>query len=303
MGKRLVDDLFSPVPCIDPRSQKGIDDAVIKYAGQQREFVWLAIKPRTRDAVNERWQTAKPFSEPNFIREFQAKGNFYSRLWEINSRHLLVEHLTRKPGSGEPDLISDSFVAECVVPAPSDVPDLKLDGQLYTFPSLEIARRVTAALTAKLGQLNDRLAKDQQRIDYSSTPYIIALCLPDRNYMGAKGMSGLNIVEEVLIGAGPTQITIDTKNNTAKASVSSRSSIQSRNDSSINIGLFQRDEYKPVSAVLWTTEYLPELHDVYIMLNPNATVPLDPSVFPEIDNIITYTRTDVGYTRDQPLAE
>lgn len=296
-----MDDLFSPIPCIDPKSQKGIDDAVVAYPAQQREFVWFAIKPRTRDAVNERWQTAKPFSEANFVAEFQAKGNFYNRLWEVNSRHLLAPHLSRKPSDGEPDLISDNFVAECVVPAPTDVPDLRLDGQLYDFPSVEIARRVTAALTTKLGQLNQRLRKSQQRIDYSQTPYIIAINLPDRNYMGAMGMTGMDIIEEVLIGAGPLQMTIDSANNTATMSVSSRSSIQSRNGSEINTGLFQRDEYKPVSAVLWSNEYLPELSDLKLMLNPNAIVPLDPLVFPEIDNLITYSRTATGFTRDQQL--
>jgi len=296
-----MDDLFSPVSCIDPKSQKGIDDAVIANPTQQREFVWFAIKPRTRNAVNERWHTAKTFSETNFIREFQAKGNFYQRLWEINARYLLASHLSRKPGNGEPDLISDAFVAECVVPTPAGVPDLRLDGQLYDFPSTEIARRVTAALTAKLGQLNERFGKNEQSIDYSETPYIIALNLPDRHYMGAMGMSGMDIVEEVLIGAGPLQMTIDSASNVATMSVSSRSSIQSLNGSEINTGLFQRDEYKLVSAVLWSNEYLPGLSDLKLMLNPNATVPLDPSVFPEIANTITYTRTDTGYTRDQSL--
>ncbi|CAN5619617.1 hypothetical protein BH23PAT2_BH23PAT2_10560 [soil metagenome] len=296
-----MDDLFSPVPCIDPKSQKSIDDSVVAYPAQQREFVWFAIKPKIRDAVNGRWQTAKQFSEANFIAEFQTMGNFYNRLWEVNSRYLLAPHLSRKPGKGEPDLISDSFVVECVVPAPTDVPDLRLDGQLYNFPSLEIARRVTAALTAKLSQLNNRLTSSQQHIDYGQTPYIVAINLPDRNYMGAMGMTGMDIIEEVLIGAGPLQMTIDSANNTASMGVSSRSSIQSRNGSEISVGLFQRDDYKPLSAVLWTSEYLPEMSDLKLMLNPNATVPLDPSTFPEIANLITYTRTATGFTRDQSL--
>ncbi len=297
-----MEDLFSPVPCIDPKSQKEIDDAVIAYAAQQREFVWMAIRPWTRNEVNRRWPIAQPYSETNFIHEFQASGNFYNRLWELNSRFLLASHLTRKPGSGEPDLVGNSFVAECVVPAPTDVPDLRLDGRMYSFPSEEIARRVTAALAAKLHQLNGRIARGRGRIDYSAIPYIIALNLPDRNYMGAMGMSGMDIVEEVLIGAGPVQITIDAATNTARTRVSSRATIQSRNGSDIEVGLFQRDEYRSVSAVLWSNEYLPELADVKVLINPNANVPLDPALLPEVSNIITYSRTGTGYTRDQRLA-
>lgn len=294
-------DLFSPVPCIDPKTQKDIDDAVVRYAAQQREFVWFAIKPRTRNEVNQRWQIVEPFSEANFIQEFQAKGNFYNRLWELNARYLLVRHLARKPRDGEPDLISNDFVAECVVPAPTDVPDLRLDGKLYDFPSLEITRRITAALDAKLRQLKLRLDRSKQQIDYGRIPYVIAINLPDRHYRGAKGMSGMDMVEEVLIGAGPIQITFDRLKNTATASISTRTTIQSRNDSEINVGLFQHDEYKYVSAVLWSNEYMPELSDLKIMLNPNANVPIDQSIFPEIDNIITYTRTDTSYVRDQQL--
>lgn len=297
----MIQDLFEPVECIDPKSQKEIDDAVKNNPTYQRDFVWMAIRPDIRAEINKRWQAVRVFSESNFVNEFRVKDKFYSKLWELNLRFLLKQQLSRKPGSGEPDVISESYVAECVVPAPTDVPELRLDGRMYDYPDEEIARRITTAINSKHEQLQTRMRSSQTRIDYSSTPYVIALCLPESNYMRAMGKSGMSIVEEMIMGIGPIQITINSATNTATSSISSRSTITTRNGSQIEIGYFQKDEYKDVSAVLWTTEYLPEPRDLKILLNPNANVPLDGNSLLDIVQAITYTKNSDSYTRNQPL--
>ncbi len=298
----MTDDLFEPVTCIDPKTQKEIDDAVKNNPDFQRDFVWMAIRPNIRAEINKRWQAVRDFSESNFVTEFREKEKFYSRLWELNLRYLLQEHLSRVPASAEPDIIADTYVIECVVPAPTDVPELKLDGQLYNFPDEEIARRITTAVGSKHSQLINRVSNSSQRIDYTNTPYVVAICLPESNYMGALGKSGMNIVEEMVMGIGPIQITIDSVNNTATSSISSRSSITTRNGNQIEIGFFQKEEYKNVSAILWTTEYLPEQRDLRILLNPNADISLaDNSLLEIVINFVTYTKTETDYTRNQPI--
>ncbi|MCE7936868.1 hypothetical protein DYH10_03745 [Candidatus Saccharibacteria bacterium CPR2] len=297
----MTQDLFEPVECIDPKSQKDIDDAVKNNPDYQRDFVWMAIRPDIRAEINKRWQAVGGFSEPNFINEFREKAKFYSRLWELNLRFLLLEQLVRKPGAGEPDILADSYVAECVVPAPTDVPELRLDGRLYDYPDEEIARRITTAINSKNEQLKTRLRSNQSRIDYTATPYVIALCLPESNYMSAMGKSGMSIVEEMVMGIGPIQVTINSATNTATSSVSSRSTITTRNGSQIEIGYFQKEEYKDLSAVLWTTEYLPESRDLHVLLNPNANVSLEGSSLLDIVQAITYTKNSDHYSRNQPL--
>lgn len=297
----MTDDLFEPIAVIPDITQQLIDDAVKNNPAYDREFVWTAIRQEFRDQVNERWLQVRQFCEPNFVSEFRSKEKFNSRLWELNLRYLLQSNLSRIPGSGEPDVVSDDFVIECVVPDPTGVPDMVFDGKLYDYPTDEIGRRVTAALVAKLAQFSTRATKQNARIDYKATPYIIAVGLPQREFRDAKHMSGMDIVETVLVGAGPLQVTIDWANNTGKVSVSSRSTMQTVNGTDYGIAYFQRDEWKDVSAVLWSAEWLPEIDDIKILLNPNAKVPLDPALLGASPQIITYTKNDVGYTRDQKL--
>jgi len=295
--------LFEPIPVIPNINQQLIDAAVRDNPGFDREFVWIAIRHEFRDQVNARWVAVRQFCEPNFVSEFQSKEKFNSRLWELNLRYLFRSKLTRVPGDGEPDVIGEDFVIEGVVPDPTGVPDMVFDGKLYNYPTDEIGRRVTAALVAKLAQFNNRASRQNSRIDYATTPYIIAVGLPQREFRDAKHMSGMDIVETVLVGAGPLQVTIDWAKNTGKVSVSSRSKMQTVNGTGYGIAYFQRDEWKGVSAVMWSAEWLPEIGDIKILLNPNTTNPLDPTVLGVTPQVITYTKTDIGYTRNQPLQE
>lgn len=297
----MTDDLFEPIAVIPNITQQLIDDAVRDNPNFDRGFVWAAIRHEFRDQVNERWLKVKQYCEANFVSEFRSKDKFNSRLWELNLRYLFEPKLTRVPGNGEPDVISDDFVIEAVVPDPTGVPDMVFDGRLYNYPTEEIGRRVTASLVAKLGQYNRRLSGPTSRIDYANVPYIIGVGLPQREFRDAKHMSGMDIVETVLVGAGPLQVTIDWANNTGAVSVSSRGSMQTINGADYGIAYFQREEWRGVSAVLWSAEWLPEIGDIKILLNPNTTVPLDPTALGTSPQVITYTKTTTGYTRVQKL--
>jgi len=298
----MTDDLFEPVAAIpNINSQKQIDDAVKNNPGYHPGFVWIAIRQDLRDKVNARWIAARHLCEPNFVTEFRGKDTYYARLWELNLRYLFASTLTRPPADGEPDLVADNYVVEGGVPAPLDVPDMKFDGQLYTYPTDEIARRATKVLTDKLEQLNRRLANYGSRIDYSTTPYIIAVGLPQREFRDAVHMNGMDIVEAVLIGAGPLQLTISPDGTKGNMSVSSKGTMTTRNGTEFDIAYFQRDEWEGVSAVMWSAEWFPEINDIKILLNPNATVRLGPPALGATPQVITYTKTDVGYTRDQKL--
>lgn len=299
----MINDLFEPIAIIPNLNQQLMDDAVKNNPGYDRGFVWTAIRQKDRDRVNERWAQVKQFCEPNFVTEFRDKEKHHSKLWELNLRYLFAPKLTRKSGNGEPDLIADSFVVECVVPDPTGVPDLVFGFSEYQYPTDEIGRRVTAGLTTKLAQFKTRAAKTNTRVDYSATPYIIAVGLPQREFRDAKSMSGMDIVEAVLVGAGALQVTIDWANNSGKVSVSSRGTMQTRNGTEYGIAYFQQDEWKGVSAVLWSAEWLPEIEDIKILLNPNAAISLDPVALGAKPQIISYTKTDVGYTRDQKFGQ
>jgi hypothetical protein len=298
----MEDDLFAPIAVIPNINQQLMDDAVTNNPSFDRGFVWMAISQKYRDQVNQRWSVARQYCEPNFVSEFRDKDKFNGRYWELNLRYLYARQLIRIPGSGEPDLIANNYVAECVVPAASDVPDLVFDGLLYQYPTDEIARRVTSALVIKLAQLNTRRARAPGRIDYTSTPYIIALGLPQREFRSAMHMNGMDIIEAVLMGAGPLQLTIGAGGGTGTVGVSSQGTMMTRNGTEFDIAYFQRDEWKDVSAVMWSSEWLPEHGDMKLLLNPNANIPLNPAHISPTPKIITYTRTATGYTRDQPVS-
>jgi hypothetical protein len=296
-----VSDLFEPIDYPEPNSQAEIDNAVKKYPLLQRDFVWIGIIPEYRKEINKRWGVVKGFCEKNFVQEFRSTGKFYSNLWELNLRYLLLNKLTRRAVAGEPDLITNKYVVECVVPLPIDVPELKLDGKLYDFPTNEIYRRISTSLNSKQEQLMKRRQRKQRGIDYDTTPYIIALCLPESNYMGAGGKSGLNMVEEVLMGAKEVQVKVNLDTKRAITSIAPLGTITSSQDKEIEVAYFQRDRWKPVAAVIWCTEYLPKASDLRIVFNPNAAVPLSPKDIPEIQNIATYKKTKIGYDRDQKI--
>jgi hypothetical protein len=114
-------------------------------------------------------------------------------------------------------------------------------------------------------------------------------------------MNGMDIVEAVLIGAGPLQLTISPDDTKGNMSVSSKGTMTTRNGTEFDIAYFQRDEWKGVSAVIWSAEWLPEVSDIKILLNPNATIQFHPAALGARPQVITYTKTDVGYTRDQKL--
>lgn len=297
----MIDDLFEPIAAIPGLNQALMDQAVKDNPEYDRGFVWTAIRQDYRDKVNERWLQVRQFCESNFVSEFRDKEKFNSRLWELNLRYLFESQLIIAPGDGEPDLITYNYVVECVVPDPTGVPDMVFDGKEYDYPTDEIGRRVTAALVAKLAQFTDRTSKTSSRLDYTKTPYLVAVGLPQREFRDAKSMSGMDIVETMLVGAGPLQVTIDWTNNSGKVSVSSRSAMQTRNGTDYDIAYFQRDEWKNISAVMWSAEWLPEIGDIKVLVNPNATIPLSPEAMRVAANTITYTKTDTGYTRDQKL--
>jgi hypothetical protein len=297
----MQDDLFEPIAVMPTISQKLIDDAVKKYSNYNRGFVWIAINQKYRDKINERWIKIKQFCETNFVTEFQDEKKFYSKLWELNLRYLFESQLTRKPGKGEPDLILNSLVIECGVPDPNGVPDIVLDGKLYSYPTDEIGRRVTKILTDKFSQFKNRRAENTSLINYGSMPYIIAVGLPQREFRDAKSMSGLDIVETMLIGAGPLQVTIDWADNSGEVSVSSRGTIQTRNGTDYNIAYFQKDEWMEISAVLWSSELIPEINDIKILLNPKAKTPLLLADLSSKIQIFSYTKANNNYVRDQKI--
>lgn len=298
----MVDDLFIPINFPEPKTQADIDNAITKYPNFQRDYVWMGIRSKFRDEINKRWIATRQFCESNFVTELQSIEKFYSKLWELNLRYILLDKLVRSSGNGEPDLIGSKFVIECVVPAPVDVPELRLDGKMYNFPTDEINRRITTALNSKHQQLVRRLGKKQSRIDYSKIPYVIAINLPESNYMGAGGKTGMNMIEEILMGAKELQVKVNLNTKRAITSIAPLASIQSKQGSPIEVGYFQRDSWKPVSAVIWSTHYLPDKDEVNIVLNPNASIPLNPKDISEIHRVITYTKTPTGYDRDQKLS-
>jgi len=298
----MDDDLFEPVPIVKINEQKDIDDAVAKYGQYDRAFVWHAIREDFRKEVNDRWAIARNYCEDNFVEQFRLKQGFSSRLWELNVRYIFRDSLSRQPNNGEPDIITQDLVVECVVPDPIEVPDMQFDGQLYDYPTEEIGRRVTSAIVEKKNQM-ERRRSTSGSIDYDTTPYVIAVGLPQREFRDAKSMNGLSIVESIMMGAGPLQVTIDQSAGSAEVNISSQGSMTTRNDSEYEIAYFQRDDYKDVSAVLWSTEWTPNEKEIYVLLNPNAKLPIAPSLLPEGVNIITYSKNDDGYARNQKVDE
>lgn len=299
----MSDDLFEPIRPVSARpSQEEIDTAVLEYPQYHPNYVWAGIRTDIRENMNSRWVAIKDYCERNFPVEFKEIGKHDSKLWELNCRYLLREKLSRSPRSSEPDIISDDFLIECVVPAPNGVPTPIYDGRLSDYPTDQISRRVTTALVDKLAQFERRIANPNTVLEYGSTAYIIGLGLTQANYLSAQHMNGMDIAEAILIGAGPLQITINRDGSNGRMSIASQHSITTSSGVEIPTAYFQRDEWNKVSAVMWTSEWFPEDSDLKVFLNPNATIPLDPASLGIDAQIISYTRqADSGYTRDQRL--
>jgi|GEM_PF-2235411 len=298
----MIDDLFEPITPVSARpNQNEIDSAAIQYPQYHPNYVWAGIRTDIREKMNHRWMAVRTYCERNFPIEFREVGKYDSKLWELNCRYLLREKLSRAPRVSEPDIISDNFVIECVVPAPIGVPVPVYDGRLVDYPTDQISRRVTSALVGKLAQLERRTASSNTILDYDSIPYIIGLALTQANYLSAQHMNGMDIAEALLMGAGPLQITINADGSNGRMSIASQNSITANSGADIPTAYFQRDEWNKVSAVIWTSEWLPEESDLKVLLNPNANIPLDPTSIGIDAQVISYSRLTDSYTRDQRL--
>lgn len=294
----MVSDLFEPVPLPPKISQKAIDDAVKTYPQFHRGYVWFAVAEKYRAAINSRWAEVSQFCEPNFVQEMQGP-KFYARLWELNLRYAFRDHILRAPSSAEPDVICSQYVVEGVVPEPIRVPDLQLDGRVYDYPTLEISSRITSVIVDKHKQLQQRMNAKNPRTDYSSTPYITGIGLPQREFREAKGPSGLDIVEEIIMGVGPIAMSISADGGAASFRTTTKTTMSTINGSEYEIAYFLREEYADISAVLWSSTDVPETSDIKILLNPNARLPIDPDTLPSQMQVITYSKNETGYTRDQ----
>lgn len=297
-----MNDLFEPIEVISDRpTQNEIDSAVAEYPQYDKNYVWAGIRSDIRDNMNSRWNAIKAFCESDFSSEFRQIDQHHSRLWELNCRYLLKDKLLRTPRPGEPDIIAKDFVIECTVPMPTGVPELHYDGRLFDFPTDQISRRVTSVLVEKLAQFERRLANTNASINYENTPYIIGIALTHPNFLSSMHMNGMDIPEAVLMGAGPLQITINGDGSQGKMSIATQHSITASGGAEIPTAFFQRDEWKKVSAVLWSTKWFPEENDIKVLLNPNANIRFNPDNLGINAVVISYTKVREGYNRDQRL--
>ena len=298
----MPDDLFEPIEPISARpTQEEIDSAALAYPQFNSNYVWAGIRTDIRENINQRWLGVREYCERNFVTEFREVEKHSSKLWELNCRYLLRDKLSRPPRSSEPDVISDDFLIECVVPAPIGVPTPIYDGTPFDYPTDQISRRVTSALVDKLAQLERRAGNAASNLDYSSTPYVIGLGLTQSNYLSARHMNGMDIAEAILIGAGPLQITINADGSNGRMNIASQHAITTTSGMEIPTAYFQREVWNKVSAVMWTSDWFPEESDLKLFLNPNADIPLNPVNLGIDVEIISYTRDTEGYTRDQRL--
>ena len=105
------------------------------------------------------------------------------------------------------------------------------------------------------------------------------------------------------MGAGPVTISLDENFQQVGSDIAPMYSMHSRSGAEYDVAYFQRDDWKDVSAVIWSSELMPEKGDISLLFNPNATLPLTPEdIGIEGLNYISYTRTETGFSRDQPLS-
>lgn len=296
----MIDDLFAPVPIANKITQQAIDDAISSNNSFHRIYVCLAINKDWRAQVNARWQEIKHLCERNFVTEFMEKDKFYSKLWELNLRYLFKDSIVRAPSSREPDLIGTNYAIEAVVPKPVDVPRTVYDGQLRDYPTDEISLRVTAAIKKKLDQFDERAAAPNTRIDYQTTPYVIAVGLPSDDFRDAKAMAGVSIVEAMLMGIGPMQMTLHSDGRTTIGN-STQFKMVTAKGVEFDVAYFLRPENAKISAVLWSAELIPQLSDIHLLQNPLTSKTLLPQEIGAISNIYTYSQTATGWQRDQKL--
>lgn len=243
-----------------------------------------------RILIDQLWAKYRPPADPHFLED--AKKHFHQRTWELYLWHVLnfYCHSPQKDGPVGPDLFFMSggqrTWVEAVAPSrgtgPDAVPMLEVGETpiAQDVPEEAIILRFTNALQDKLRKYGEYRSKG---IVQSKDRFIIAI-----NGCEAKDYRGEPQVPYVIkatIALGDLQVSFDpTGVQPSRSRYQRRAVVRKQSQQSVSTDLFMKDEYRPVSAILYSPKDIcnvPERigSEMYYFHNPLAENPIPRGIF------------------------
>ena len=277
------------------QTQSQLENIIKKYSSYDRRYVASAVRKEFRIENELKWNIFKNFADDNYIDQFRRPGQYLQKLWEMNLGLLINSqtNLARKPKAGEPDIITKYFTIECVCPEPKGVPEMVFNSIEDNVPFIaskvpqdEIILRITPAFDSKWKQYWQR-KKDSSwaQKDYKDLPYVIALSLADMGCYPISSTSGLNLVEDVLMGVGNCVIYVDEITKALELGVVTRPTVHKKLKVDIPLGRFQKRMYSGISAVIWSSKENPTDDEVFVVHNPLSTKELSSDLLPKFHHV------------------
>jgi len=240
------------------------------------------------DYLSRLWMQFSDFAPKGFLKKFQIE--FYQRWWEM-SLYVGLARLGLSPECHRldqgPDIFlsfdtSDVFI-EAIAPNIGNnsdaVPEFELNS-VSELPERQCLLRLTQGLTEKQKRIDNYLSNGTIHKRASS---FIAISSGGLNQFGSLLDAAHPAILSVLAGAGPTVISMDGSHPPFSRH---RPVFQKASGNDVDACLFDLDDFRKISAVLysnedpWNGKDEPE-SSFQLFLNPNATRPL-PGRLPDL---------------------
>lgn len=242
-----------------------------------------------RAFVEDLWVEYKPLADRHFRQD--AKSHFHERFWEM---YLAVALMRRgydvRPGTGNgPDfhlLIGDSNLVyvEATAPGPGQGPDAVPEAQPMVarrVPEQQIILRLRSGIEEKLKQFKKWSAEGKVN---TSHPYVIAL--NGRRIFESRAEGLLPFIVKAVFPFGDYSVIWNTETDKiTDGFYSHRDTVKKTAGAEVRTDLFESDEYREISAVLYTwcdcANHAVNLGDEFVVVhNPKAQNRIPRGFFP-----------------------
>lgn len=244
-----------------------------------------------RKYIEKLWSQYKNKADPHFHDQFQRRGNFHSRIWEMRLACILMDNHKIKSDNEGPDICInlDGLVVHFEAVAPATTEELERNHrqarkQPMSIPEDETILRLTTSLCEKCRKYFCYLKKGRVR---QSDAYVIAISAGNLRW-AYDYCKGLPLIVKPLFGIGGPYVRIEVGSGKQVDSGYEHTPTRhktNREGKKVPIGadLFLNEGLSGISAVLFSPHHIknrpevfnkPEGSDLALFRNPFAKVPL-----------------------------
>ena len=248
-----------------------------------------------RRYLEDLWAEYEPYADRNFLDQFQRRGHFHAKAWEMRLTVVLKRlglPVCARVGAAGPDIRVEGqppLWIEAITPSSTEelrmIHDLAIHGAVPV-PETSILLKYTQALRAKWNQRNEHLAAG---IVSPLDSHVVAISGSDLPEPSVPGMYGEPpSVAHVLYGIGPFtwQIEVGT-GRIVDAGWSHRPKVRKVTGATVESDFFLSGKHAGISAVLYSPHGIQNRPQVFgredgwdfeIFHNEFASVPLKPGL-------------------------